>query len=181
MVLLLSSFLVNLAAYYPPPSSLHTVLQISNYLVMPSLVFYLSRAPVSFSYEMLFNVQRFYGFLVWCPTKVLVTLTDFGIEAPVPWLLRTSFQMSLGQDLVAGMAFLRRWLFIWFLVFQSGVLEIYFVYVFSSYATTYESSCNFCVIYTWFSVKSVVFLLTSWCEFGQFVHTSMYIIGMQYD
>lgn len=128
---------------------------------MPLLVFYLSRVPVSFSYEILFNLQRFYGFLVWCPTKVLVTLTGFGIEAPVPWLLQTSFQMSPGQDLVAGMAFLKRWLFIWFLVFQFGVLEIYFLSMFSSYATTYETSCNVCVIYTWSNVKLVVFLLTS--------------------
>lgn len=141
---------------------------------MPLLVFYLSRVPVSFSYEILFNLQRFYGFLVWCPTKVLVTLTGFGIEAPVPWLLQTSFQMSPGQDLVAGMAFLKRWLFIWFLVFQFGVLEIYFLSMFSSYATTYETSCNVCVIYTWSNVKLVVFLLTSCVNRPDCSHLGVY-------
>jgi hypothetical protein len=146
---------------------------------MPSLVFYLSRAQVSFSYEMLFNVQRFYGFLVWCPTKVLVTLTGFGIEAPVPWLLQTSFQMSPGQDLVAGMAFLRRWLFIWFLVFQFGVLGIYFVFF-------VLKLCN----YLWIILQCLLYIhdlmLSMWFFYwlhvwtGHIVHTSMYIIGRQY-
>ena len=59
-----------------------------------------------------FMLQRFWGYLEWCPTKVLVTLTDFGIEAQVLWLLQISCQMLLGQDLVAGMDFLRRWLYL---------------------------------------------------------------------
>jgi len=116
---------VELQPLFKLPNERHLALSpfqidlITNYSFSYVFLFSVVNAQTDFYIFLLFNsvrnfslqalsMQRYCGFLEWCPTRVSVTSIGFGIEVLVQWLLQTLYLMLAVQVWVAGMVFLRR-------------------------------------------------------------------------